>query len=1025
MRGSSAGTAMLALVLLLAGAAPARATTVINLGDFIPNALNGHRQIVGDSHDPNADQAPTHAELWSRGVLTRLAEPAGTDHSDAYAINASGRIAGDSVSTTTGSHAIYWDGATGVPHQIGPIKANGIVDYSAATGVDDSGDVVGNTLDADTSPFGFLSPGGSGITHVGPGYTNVNGITPNGQKILGQILANEDESLKGWYLWPGPSGAGTKLDLTPFPQGSYYLGAAETQQFGTDLASDGTVLGYKGTVASPSYYLRLPNGTETPVNGLIGHNGVNAKHTVIGTILSSYKGQPVPHAAIWKPDGSVIDLNSLLPANSDYILGDALAINDNGDIVGIAGQISTQTEVGFLLPAGYVVDSTGDQADEAPGDGNCLTAQDTCTLRAALQEVNSDKVASPTAIAFSLPGGSGTIAPTSPLPAAQYPVALDGGTHVVLNGAGAGDGANGLILEGDESTVRGLEFDGFERAGIRIEASNVYVGGLPADTTPCSFPCNTFKNQGGPAVAVASGTQNLIEGNRMTGGSRPAIDLGSDGRTPNDAKDADTGADGLHNFPIGVLGERDPVSKVLKVSGVDQQADEGDAIDVYAQSAESAARGAEPTDYVGSTQVGYLGGWVLDAPASLPASDTFFSATVTTAHDGTSELSPVCGDPDGDGNPDSDGDGLCDDWELHGIDADDDGTIDAPLPGASPTHKDLYLEIDAMLSQVPSQGAIDDVVQAFANAPVENATGGTGIALHATLDETVPDIPRFAVTGTGPGTLDGRREGSLSEPCDGSFGTADRARGEGLLPATGGARARVPVGAVRHQLRRAGRLQRLFGRYRRRPADGDARRLGGRRDHRRRRRRGAVPLARRVPADRRRRHADARARALARPAPRRPRRGAVQAQLPQRHELPVPDAVPGEGPAAGLLALGAAVAERERAERQRRHPRRRRRCDARAGRCRVARTPASSAPRASTAGARSRRRTGRSTGTAACRRCRPRSSCTTRDAELRRPCSRRPRTGPTCATRSATSRVRWTSRRAPSRTGRRRPRRTC
>jgi hypothetical protein len=183
---------------------------------------------------------------------------------------------------------------------------------------------------------------------------------------LGQILANEDESLKGWYLWPGPTGAGAKLDLTPFPQGSYYLSGADTPQFRTDLASDGTVLGYKGTVSSPSYYLRLPNGTETPVNGLIGHNGVNAKHTVIGTILGTYNGQTVPHAAIWKPDGTVIDLNSLLPANSDYVLGDALAINDNGDIVGVAGQISTQQDVGFLLPAGFVVDGTGDEADASP-----------------------------------------------------------------------------------------------------------------------------------------------------------------------------------------------------------------------------------------------------------------------------------------------------------------------------------------------------------------------------------------------------------------------------------------------------------------------------------------------------------------------------------------------------------------------------------------------------------------------------------------------------------------------------------
>ena len=51
-----------------------------------------------------------------------------------------------------------------------------------------------------------------------------------------------------------------------------------------------------------------------------------------------------------------------------------------------------------------------------------------------------------------------------------------------------------------------------------------------------------------------------------------------------------------------------------------------------------------------------------------------------------------------------------------------------------------------------------------------------------------------------------------------------------------------------------------------------------------------LPHDGRVPADHRRRDDDARVRALARPAPRRPRRRPVQAQLPERHELPVPDA---------------------------------------------------------------------------------------------------------------------------------------
>ncbi len=39
--------------------------------------------------------------------------------------------------------------------------------------------------------------------------------------------------------------------------------------------------------------------------------------------------------------------------------------------------------------AEYTVNSTGDQADEAPGSNGCTTTTDTCTLRAAIEESNA------------------------------------------------------------------------------------------------------------------------------------------------------------------------------------------------------------------------------------------------------------------------------------------------------------------------------------------------------------------------------------------------------------------------------------------------------------------------------------------------------------------------------------------------------------------------------------------------------------------------------------------------------------
>ncbi|NLL12977.1 MAG: hypothetical protein GX267_06210 [Fibrobacter sp.] len=95
-------------------------------------------------------------------------------------------------------------------------------------------------------------------------------------------------------------------------------------------------------------------------------------------------------------------------------------------------------------------------------------------------------------------------------------------------------------------------------------------------------------------------------------------------------------------------------------------------------------------------------------------------------------------------NIDTDGDGLLDQWEIAGYDHDNDGVIDVDLPamGASPVHKDVFVEVDWMQdetrNQRPSSDAINDVIQAFAAADVDNPDGTTGINLHVEISNAVP-----------------------------------------------------------------------------------------------------------------------------------------------------------------------------------------------------------------------------------------------------------------------------------------------
>jgi uncharacterized protein DUF4114 len=121
---------------------------------------------------------------------------------------------------------------------------------------------------------------------------------------------------------------------------------------------------------------------------------------------------------------------------------------------------------------------------------------------------------------------------------------------------------------------------------------------------------------------------------------------------------------------------------------------------------------------------------------------------------------------------DSDGDGLWDDWERFGVDVDGDGVVDIDLPalGANPQRKDLYVELDCMVSDVngngvleaadhshcPAQAAISAVVLSFANAPVSNPDGSTGIQLSVDTGPLYGAGQVFTVAGTVAGSVSGR-----------------------------------------------------------------------------------------------------------------------------------------------------------------------------------------------------------------------------------------------------------------------------
>lgn len=121
-----------------------------------------------------------------------------------------------------------------------------------------------------------------------------------------------------------------------------------TNSYARAISSNGIIAGYSETSGGKTRAFLYDRATMLDLGGLGGNtsvaNGVNADGFVVG---SSYLADnSTLHAMIYR-DGTLQDLNDLLPGNSGWELADALAINDKGQITGwgyFNGQIR-----GFLL----------------------------------------------------------------------------------------------------------------------------------------------------------------------------------------------------------------------------------------------------------------------------------------------------------------------------------------------------------------------------------------------------------------------------------------------------------------------------------------------------------------------------------------------------------------------------------------------------------------------------------------------------------------------------------------------------
>ncbi|MBI4470054.1 MAG: DUF11 domain-containing protein [Acidobacteria bacterium] len=203
----------------------------------------------------------------------------------------------------------------------------------------------------------------------------------------------------------------------------------------------------------------------------------------------------------------------------------------------------------------YSVNSLAPNPDAKPGDGSCATADNNCTLWAAIDEVNATAGTQRLTIGFNgLPAGMNTFRPLLPYPAiTRSRVCIDGTTHpdgwVVLDGNNiSGGNASGLTFNSMGNHIRGLEIRGFPRDGLRRESG----GGSVLEWL-------NIHGNGGYGLAVFS-RDNIIRYCNLWDNGGHGLGLLGMGATGNRVSNCNIGTDGRScagsdGRPLGNRGE--------------------------------------------------------------------------------------------------------------------------------------------------------------------------------------------------------------------------------------------------------------------------------------------------------------------------------------------------------------------------------------------------------------------------------------------------------------------------------------
>ena len=309
-------------------------------GDTQAFDLNDSTQVVGYSR---TEMLKSRAFLWTDGQMVNLGVVNADDfQSAAVDINALGHAVGTStLKNGLARAAVFRNGsAIGLTPELPPYEGT-----SFASAINDHGQIVG-AIDDDDSFFyeGILFADGSRtiLGGLGGGSTRPADINNAGQ-IVG--TSSTTAGLGHAFVWQ--NGVMTDLGVLEGDQDS----AASA------INADGVIVGTSGRLDADSAVTYTPFIVENGVMSAIPVQSseayatdVNDAGAVVGIMRTSGASSSPYHAWIYV-DGVVTNLNSLIPSGSGLHLAYANAINNKGEIVGLAYDAQRQAH-GFLLTPG-------------------------------------------------------------------------------------------------------------------------------------------------------------------------------------------------------------------------------------------------------------------------------------------------------------------------------------------------------------------------------------------------------------------------------------------------------------------------------------------------------------------------------------------------------------------------------------------------------------------------------------------------------------------------------------------------